>query len=191
VDVVVLGLFPAKAVIQVNAGAPRTLAVGQRTPEGVTLVSVEKDSATLDIEGRRRTLRLGQQQGSGAGSSAQSVTLSADSRGHFNAQGQINGQAVTFVVDTGASVVALSSADAERLGLDFRAGRPVSMETANGTARAYRVTLDSVRVGDVALSGVEAVVMENSTMPALLGMSFLNRMNMKREGSLLTLTKRF
>jgi aspartyl protease family protein len=98
---------------------------------------------------------------------------------------------VSFVVDTGASVVSISSADAQRLGINYTRGKPATMLTANGPARAYRVIFESVRVGDITLENVEGVVMENLSMPALLGMSFLNRMNMRREGQLLTLTKRF
>ena len=65
------------------------------------------------------------------------------------------------------------------------------MNTANGAANAWRVRLESVRVGAITINEVDAVVMENQSMPALLGMTFLNRVNMSREGQLLTLTKRF
>jgi aspartyl protease family protein len=64
--------------------------------------------------------------------------------------------------------------------------------TANGTAIAYKVTLDTVRVGDIAINNVDAVVLEGGQLPfALLGMSFLNRMEMKREGQVMILTRRF
>jgi aspartyl protease family protein len=191
VDVNVVGLFQNKAVVQINGGAARTISVGQKTAEGVTLLSVEKDSATLDIDGKRRTLKLGQQHASTSASSQAAVTLTADSRGHFVAQGQINGGAVRLIIDTGASLVSLSAPDAQRLGIDYRKGQMVMMNTANGTAPAWRVKLDSVRVGDISVDGVDAVVMETQAMPVLLGMSFLNRMDMRREGQILTLTKRF
>jgi aspartyl protease family protein len=96
------------------------------------------------------------------------------------------------MVDTGATVTAIPSGDARRLGIDVAKGQTVLMRTANGTAPARQVKLDVVTVGGVTLYDVDAVVMEGDglAMP-LLGMSFLNRMDMKREGSVLTLTKRY
>lgn len=190
-EVTVVGLSANKAVVQIDGGAPRTLSIGQKTAEGVVLLSVDRGEAVFDIGGRRRSLKMGQQHATSNASSAASVTLAADSRGHFIADGQINGGSVRFILDTGATVVSMSSAEAQRLRLNYRSGPTVLMNTANGTASAWRVKLDTVRVGDITLDNVEAVVMENQAMPVLLGMSFLNRTNMRREGQLMTLTKRF
>ena len=190
-EITVVGLSPNKAVVQIDGGAPRTLSIGQKTAEGVVLVSVDKGGAVFDIAGKRRSLKLGQQHATSNSSSAASVTVSADSRGHFVVDGQINGGAVRFIVDTGATVVAMSSFDAQRLRINYRKGEVGYMNTANGTAPAWRVKLDTVRVGEITVNNVDAVVMENQTMPVLLGMSFLNRTNMRREGQLMTLTKRF
>lgn len=191
-DLRVVGLFPNKALVQVDGGAPRTLAPGQTAAEGITLVAVERDGATFEVNGTRRTVRLGQAQTSAGGTGGRSsVTLTANAQGHFLAQGQINGLAVDFVVDTGATLVSLSAADARRLGLDYLGGTPASIRTANGTARAWRIRLDAVRVGEITINGVDAVVMDNQDMPPLLGMSFLNRMDMRREGQQMVLTRRF
>jgi aspartyl protease family protein len=191
-DVTVIGLFPTKVVVQINGGAPRTLAVGQKTAEGVTVVSIERDGATLEVDGRRKPLKMGQHHASGATSDRQTVTLNADSRGHFLVDGQINGGSVRFLLDTGATSIALSAADARRLGVNYQRGQAVRMNTANGIAGGYRITLDTVRIGDIALNGVEAVVMEGNALPvALLGMTFLNRTEMRREGQTMTLTRRF
>ena len=190
-EVTVVGLSPSKAVVQIDAGAPRTLSIGQKSAEGVTLLSVGKGEATFDIDGSRRVIKLGQQHTTTMASSSPKVTLSADSRGHYVVEGQINGGSVRFIVDTGATVVALSHLDAQRLNINYRRGEPARMNTANGVANAWRVKLDSVRVGSITIDNVDAVVMENQSMPVLLGMSFLNRVNMQREGQLLTLTKRF
>ena len=191
-DVVVSGLFPNKALVQVDGGALRTLAVGQTTPEGVRLVSVDRESAVFEIGGRRTTLGIGQAQIARSEPSAQSAVMVADTSGHFSAEGRVNGQSLRFMVDTGATVTASPAADARRLGIDVAKGQLVLLRTANGTARGRQVKLDVVTVGGVTLYGVEAVVMEGDglAMP-LLGMSFLNRMDMKREGSVLTLTKRY
>jgi len=189
----VIGLFPGKAVVVIDGGAPRVLSVGQKAVEGVTLISTDRESATLLIDGQKRTVSLGQHQaGQAPASSSQSATLTADSRGHFVVDGQINGGAMRFLVDTGATSIALSSSDATRLGIDYRKGQPGLMGTANGTVVAYRVKLDTVRVGDIVVSNVDAAVMEGNQMPfALLGMSFLNRMEMKREGQTMVLIRRF
>jgi aspartyl protease family protein len=192
-DVNVVGLFPGKAVVSINGGQPRTLSVGQKTEEGVVLVSSDRDSATIEIDGKKRVMRMGQLVSSApAGGSSQSVTLAADSRGHFFVNGQINGAQVRFLVDTGATWVALSASDAVRLAIDYRKGEPNLMSTANGVAAAYKIKLDSLRVGDITANNVDAVVMEGSG-PAivLLGMSFLNRMEMRRDGQTMVLTKKF
>jgi aspartyl protease family protein len=190
-DVNVVGLFPNKAVVQIDGGKLQTLSVGQKTAEGVVLVSVEHESATFDIDGQRMTLGLGHARMK-ASTAAAAVMVMADERGQFATNGEINGIAIRFWVDTGASLVALPAIEARRLGLDYRKGAPVLMSTANGTAAGYRVTLDTVRLGEVTVNGVDAVVMEGEGLPvALLGMSFLRRMDIKREGEIMTLTKRY
>ena len=192
-EVNVIGLFPGKAVVVIDGGSPRVLSVGQKTAEGITLLSTERESATFTINEQKRTLKIGPHHaGPAAASSPQSVTLTADPRGHFVVEGQINGGPVRFLVDTGATSIAMSSIDANRLGIDYRSGQPGLMGTANGTATAYRVRLDSVRVGDIVINNVEGAVLEGNQMPVvLLGMSFLNRMEMRREGQVMVLTRRF
>lgn len=187
----VIGLFPGKAVVTVDGGPIRTLSVGQKTAEGVVLLSTDRESATFEIGGKKKILGLGQHRASPAVSSSQSVTLTADPRGHFVVEGQVNGGAVRFLVDTGATTIALSSADAMRLGIDYRKGQRGLVGTANGTAAAYRVKLDTVQVGGIVANSVDAAVLEGNLPIALLGMSFLNRMDMRREGQTMVLIKRF
>jgi aspartyl protease family protein len=190
-DVNVVGLFPNKAVVQIDGGALQTLSVGQKTIEGVALVSVARDGATFDIEGQRTTLGLGHARMK-AGTGPASAMVTADERGHFVTTGQVNGIPIRFAVDTGATFISLPASEARRLELDYRKGQKVMMETANGIAPAYRIKLDTVRVGDVTVNSVDAVVMESEGPSiALLGMSFLNRMNIRRDGEIMTLTKRF
>jgi aspartyl protease family protein len=191
-DVTVVGLFPNKAVVQIDGGAMRTLSVGQKTAEGVVLVSVDRDTAVFEIDGKRVSLGIGQARLGRSAPAASSVTLTADTRGHFSANGQINGQPVQFVVDTGATLVALPSGEARRLGIDFTKGQRAGVRTASGSATGYLVKLDTISVGSVMLYGIDAVVIEGAGLATpLLGMSFLNRMNMKREGDIMTLTSRF
>ncbi len=192
-DVNVIGLFPGKAVVTINRGAPRTLSVGERTAEGVLLVSVDARGAVVEIEGKRETLELGQHfASSSSAGTRQEVTLSPDSRGQYFVDGQVNGGHVRFIVDTGATYVRLSTSEAQRLGIDYRQGvRGYSVVADGRQGPAYRVKLDSVTIGDLTLLNVDASVGEGGMDAALLGMSFLNRTEMRREGQNLTLTKRY
>jgi aspartyl protease family protein len=193
-DVNVIGLFPGKAVVVIDRGAPRTLAVGQRTPEGVVLLSADSRGAELEIDGRRERLEMGRhfETASPGASGPQHVTLSPDGRGHFSAEGAINDAHVRFLVDTGATFVTLPAAEAARLGIDAARGRPAVSQTANGNVLVHRVTLDRVKVGDITLYNVDAVVQEGAGLDTtLLGMSFLNRTEMRADGANLVLTKRY
>ncbi len=195
-DVSVVGLFANKAVVIVNGGKPRTMSVGETTPEGVRLISADSESATFEIDGRRETLRPGQQAvytaGPSQGSGRKKIVLTADSRGHFFTVGTINGVSTRFMVDTGATAISLSSEEAKRTGINYLAGTKVLTQTANGVVPVYRVRIDSVAVHGVTLTNVDAIVIEGDRLPvALLGMSFLNRMEMRREGDTLTLIQRY
>ena len=191
-DVTLVGLIGAKAIVVIDGGAPRTLAPGQKTAEGVVLLGTEKDAANFEIDGKKKTLRMGQAYSAATRAGRQNVTLSADARGHFVTTGSINGGSTRFLVDTGATFVTVPAAEAKRLGINYLQGQRGQMRTPNGVVVVYRVMLDTVRVGDVEINNVDAVVNGNDAMDVtLLGMSFLNRMEMKRDGQSMTLTKRF
>jgi aspartyl protease family protein len=191
-DVSLVGTFDTKAaILSIDGGAPRTVKVGQ-SAGGVTLIAVEKDRATIEVDGKRRLLQRGQTHSSGgANAGAQSITLAAGAGGHFIAEGQINGNPIRFLVDTGATAIAISAGEAERLGIDYRKGRRGTTQTAGGPAAAYAVTLATVRVGGIELQNVEAIVIEQGLAVALLGNSFLNRMDMRRDGQTMTLIRRY
>jgi aspartyl protease family protein len=193
-DVNVVGLFGSKAVVSIDGGQPRTLSVGQKTPEGVALVAVDGESATFEIDGKRRTLRMGQAYSArgGGGGGNQRTVLKADGHGHFVADGQVNGATTRFLVDTGATLIALPAVDAKRMGVSYLNAPRGVVNTANGSAVAYKVKLDTVRVGDITINNVDAMVIDGAGLHiALLGMSFLNRTEMTREGETMVLTKRF
>ena len=191
-EVSLIGTFGASAaILSIDSGAPRTVKIGQ-TVAGVKLIAVEGDRATIEEDGKRRVLLRGQTYSSGApGGGKQSVTLAAGAGGHFLAEGQVNGGPLRFVVDTGATTVAIPAGDAERLGIDYKGSRRIDTQTAAGIAPAWVVMLASVRVGDIELRNVEAIVIEQGLPVALLGNSFLSRTDMKREGQTLTLTRRY
>jgi len=191
-DVNLVGLFPNKAVVQIEGGGLRTLSVGQKTREDVTLLSVTRDNATFDIQGRRVELGMAPaRRQTSPPMAANYAEVATNARGDLVTDGEVNGMSVRFVVDTGATLVTLPPREASRLGLDYLNGQKSTMQTANGEVIAYRLKLDTVRVGEMALHDVDAVVTETNSLPvALLGMSFLNRVSMKREGAVMTLTKR-
>ena len=208
----VAGLFPGKALVSIDGGAPRMLAVGQKTPDGITLVAAGADSATLDLGGQRRVLRVGESAtfGAGAGATASpafrgtaavtggagagndTIVLSADSTGHYVTVGAINGNAVKFFVDTGATYISISAEVARRIGLEYRSGQQLQVATANGVKTAYAVKLASVRVGAITLEDVAGVVSEGPGTgdTVLLGMSFMSRLSMSRDGNNLRLSRR-
>ena len=191
-DVTVIGMFPGMAVITIDRGSPKTLKVGERTSEGVLLVSVANDKAVLEIDGKRETLEMGQHFETAAMTGARtSVTVTRDGYGHFRTDGFVNGVHVRFLVDTGATLVALPMSLAQRMGINYLAGTPTMSRLADGrVVPSYRVNLESVTVGDLTLYNVEGSVNAGSGEP-LLGMSFLSRTELRNEGQTLVLTKRY
>lgn len=189
----VVGLFHGKAVLVINNGTPKTLSVGQ-TSAGVKLIEASSSKAVLEIEGKRRELDMGQA-ATVAGSASQapgSVTLYADSAGHHFAKGQINGATLKFIVDTGATSIVMNSGDAKFANIDYKKGEKIQMQTANGVVSGYLVVINSLKLGTLVMNQVDGVVMEGgSPSVVLLGMSALNRLEMKREGIALTLTRKY
>ena len=186
------GSLGDKALLVID-GTPRTVATGS-TVQGVKLVRVSNNEALVEVAGQRRTLALGGQVNIGVADSpggGTTIMLSADSGGHFWANGTINGKSVRFVVDTGATNVSMSQSQAEQLGLDYRSGQRGTSTTANGQVQAYRVPLTSVRVGEVEVFNVAATIVPVPMDYVLLGNSFLTRFQMKRENDTMTLVKRY
>lgn len=188
------GMLGKKALVIVDGSAPRALAAGD-TFQGVKILSIQGDQAVVEVEGKRQTLRVGDAPasvgGGAAGAQGRRITISASSGGHFMVQGAINGRVAHFMVDTGATSVAISQRDAERLGIDWRKGLPGLSSTANGTVQTFRVKLASVRVGDVEVYDVDASILGAPMPYILLGNSFLTRFQMKRENDMLVLERRY
>jgi aspartyl protease family protein len=190
-DVALVGLLPGKALVVIDGGKRQTVAVGAATMEGVKLLAIDSGTATFDIDGQRRIVRIGQSVVSAPSAERPNVTLTADARGHFVTTGSVNGAQVRFLVDTGATFISLGAGDAKRAGIDASQGTPGLTMTANGTVRVWKVKLSNVKVGGINLSGVDASVHEHDLPIALLGMSFLNRMEIRRDGPTMTLTQRY
>lgn len=189
----VVGLFSGKAILSVNGGKPKTYAVGQTTPEGIRLLFADSSKVVLEVEGKRRELGMGQGVSIGGGASAaQTATLYANNAGHFLGEAYINGSPVKFLLDTGATSIALSGKEARRLGLQYLGGDIGYAQTANGAVKMYRISLNTVKIGGIVMHQVEAAVLEGDSPPiVLLGMSALNRLQMERDGMVLTLTKKY
>lgn len=188
------GVSGDRALMVIDGAPPKFLSTGQ-THAGVKLLSINGDSATVEVNGQRQTLQVGGAPvsvGKGiSGGGGQRVVLTADPSGHFLPDGQINGKTVKFMVDTGATTIALGAAEARRINLKYDQGRRVQMSTANGVSTGYLIRLESVRVGDVVAYDVDAVVSPQSMPFVLLGNSFLNRFQMQKTNDQLTLEKRF
>jgi aspartyl protease family protein len=193
-SVALQGMLGTKALLIVDGAAPKTVAPGE-THQGVKVVSTGGDQAVVEISGKRHTLRVGDAPasvgGSGGGGRGNRIVLTASSGGHFLTPGSINGGAVHFMVDTGATSVALGAADAQRLGINYRAGQLGYSSTANGTVAVYRVKLNSVRIGDVEVFDVDASVLPAGMPHVLLGNSFLTRFQMKRDNDQMVLERRY
>lgn len=194
-SVAMTGAMGSRALLIVDGGAPKAVAAGE-THRGVKVVSVSGGQAVVEVGGQRQVLAIGSGpvafKGAGGGSGAGTrIVLTAGSGGHFMSAGQINGRAVQFMVDTGATSVALGRPDAERLGIDLARAQPLMMSTANGVSQGWRVKLASVRVQDVELRDVDAAVTPTPMPFVLLGNSFLSRFQMKRENETLTLDRRY
>ncbi len=190
-DVGLAGVMGSKAMLMINGGEPQAVAAGQSL-DGVKVLSVQGDQAVVEIGGKKRPLRVGQHAiGAASGDGSGKIILNADGQGHFYTTGTINGTSVRFIVDTGATMISLGATDARRIGLDFNRGQKGMTQTANGQSVVSKVQLDTVRIGDVTLHNVDALIHQTEMPMALLGMSFLNRMEMQRDGSTMTLKRRF
>lgn len=191
-SVALSGIMGEKALLVVN-GSPRAMAVGG-IHQGVKLVSISAQDAVVEVDGKRVQLAMGGRQvsigGDDGGASGNRIVLTAGSGGHFVTRGSINGKSVQFLVDTGATSVAMGQAEAERIGLKYKDGQQGLANTANGQVLIYRTRLNSVRINDVQVYDVEAAVLVAPMDMVLLGNSFLTRFQMKRENNLLTLDKK-
>ena len=191
---IVNGLFQDKAVVTID-GEQRILRKNEPSPEGVVLIEADSEQALIEVDGERQTYTLGTHIGSSFedANSHKTLTLTPGAGGMYNITGSINGFSVDFVVDTGASLISMNSNVAKRLGIDYRLeGKESVSYTASGKDKIYIINLKRVRIGDIELRNIKGAVHEgNFPVVTLLGMSFLSRLDMKREGRLLELQKKY
>ena len=189
--IAVQGLFSNKAVLMVD-GKRHIVAVGETSPEGVKVVSANSRGAVLEIDGKQKQYSLG----SGVSTSftkrkTRKEQIFVNSGGMYMTYGTINGRSVHFLLDTGASAIAMNTQQAKKIGIRYdRIGTPSNVSTASGYEKAYRVRLKSVSVGDITQTNVEAFVIEGDHPgPILLGMTFLGKLDVERSGTVMTLTQ--
>lgn len=188
-----VGVSAGKALLVVEGGTPRFVAPGQAV-NGVKLLSLGTDQAVVEQDGQRHTLRLGEgplPASAPTGGTDRRIVLMADNGGHFTSPGQINGQAVQFLVDTGATVLTLSETEAQRIGLNYQAGQAIRVRTANGDIVGHQVQLNQVRLGGHVTYNVAAVVLAAQVPYVLLGNSFLARFDLRRENNRMVLEPRY
>ena len=190
----IVGLFSNKALVSINGGALQSIGAGQ-TKNGVKLISADSESATFVVEGKKQTFKMGQAAsvaGSAGPATNAPVSLYADQAGHFLGNLTINGASLKYLVDTGASSVAMNSGDAKFAKIDYEKGEKGMSSAANGVVQVYHVKLNTLKIGPIMLNNVDAAMIEGGSPPVvLLGMSALNRLDMRRDNSILTLTKKY
>jgi aspartyl protease family protein len=193
VDITVQALFKDKAMVSID-GTSRLLKKDKPSPEGVKLISADSEKAVLEVDGVQSTYKLGQTVlGNYNERDAKQVTLFANEHGMFTTLGSINGVNVRFLVDTGASSVAISAAQARRIGIKYYyEGTPIAVGTASGVAQAYMVTFDRVQVGGIVLNNVRGAVVEGAGPGmALLGTTFLKRLKVENDGKIMTMQQKY
>ncbi len=189
----VMALFKNKAMVMIN-NEQHLLKVGEPEKAGVKLIKATSKYAVLEVHGKQSKFGLGNRvQASYATQDKKKLLVYPDSNGMFKTTGSINGYTVDFLVDTGASSIALNSNTAKRLGLQYKLnGDHTYVTTASGTEMAYSVNLDEVKVGEIMLRNVAAVVIDgNEPSTPLLGMSYLGRLNIVNEGRVMKLEQKF
>ena len=190
----VQGLFANKAVLMID-GNRHILAVGKTSPEGVKVISANSRGAVLEVNGKQGEYLLGNTSTLNTVFSkrkSQKETVYLNSGGMYKTFGSINGRSVNFLIDTGASAIAMNSEQAKNLGIQYdRVGTPTKISTASGFVKGYRIRLKSVTVGGITEKNVAAMVIDGKHPgPILLGMTFLSRLDIEHSGNAMTLIQK-
>lgn len=194
-QIMLQGVLGSKALLLVD-GKRQMMSMKDAPKDGVRILQIAEDHVEIEIDGKRRRLRLGDSYsvtGQFKARKSPEVVISKNSNGMYSTVGSINGLPVSFLVDTGATSIAMNAQQAKRLAIDFRVkGEPTFVGTASGVSKAYRVTLDKVTVGGIAQHNVPAVVIEGGfPIQTLLGMSFLGQLEIQRDSNVMRLKQKF
>ncbi len=192
VNIMVVGLFKDKAVVEVD-GQQHFLTVGETSPEGLKLIAANSNSATFEIDGEKQIFPLGDRINSNYIEAEKKTAVTLwPTNGMYTATGNINGYTISFLVDTGASTIAMNAATASRLGIDYLRGQQVGIRTASGKSVGYKIKLDYVQLDQIKLHNVDAVVLDGEEPSVtLLGMSFLGQLDIQHNGERLDLRQKY
>jgi len=187
----VQALMPGMVVLMID-GSRATLKTGDKS-QGVKLISSTTKTAVLEVNGEKKNYQLGTTISTNF-TPREFITerVVFDDHGMFRSYGSINGQSVSFLIDTGATTVAMSAKEARKLGIQYRIdGTPTTARTASGIAQAWSVQLKTVRLGKLLEHNVRGLVIDgNHPAQVLLGMTFLNRMKVEKEGNIMKITRK-
>ena len=191
-EVRAVALFPQRAMLEID-GTQRLLKVGETSPEGVKLLASDSRHADLELDGRRVTLGLSEHIASSFSRAPYTeVRIPRDTQGHYFVGGKINGHSVEFMVDTGATMIAMNSIDADRLGLPWKSQPRGATSTAGGLVPSHELMLSKVSVGGITVREVPAIVVIGKHPPhLLLGNSFLTKVEMAEDVGTLVLRQKY
>ncbi len=188
-EVVVEALLPNAAVLSID-GSRHMLKAGDRVGD-VVLIESSAQAAVIEIDGNRQRVGLSQRiTGTFSAPDTREVVVRRDAAFQYKTLATVNGRQVTVLVDTGANTIALNTDHAKALGVDYKSGVPSRVTTAGGQVEAWTVSLRRVDVGGIAVENVQAAVIEGSHPTAiLLGMSFLQHVQMQESEGVLVLSR--
>ena len=191
-EIIANGLFTDKAMLTIG-GNKRFLKVGETSPEGVKLISSSSKRAVIEVAGSLMTLKVSQRISSSFKAAERTVVnLPRGDNGHFYARGAINGYPASFMVDTGASSIAMNLGHARQFGIDVSKAKVSAASTAGGVVKTYLVNLQKVSVGAITIYNVPAAVVDGDhPVQILLGNSFLTQVDMSENSGVLVLKKKF
>ncbi len=168
VGIILIVCIVLAVVVGISSGNDDSIQSSATQPSQTSSAAAAKPAAAANLAAPRAAASQ---------SGASEIVIPAGAGGHFKLTAEINGDAVDFLVDTGASHIILSRGAAEQAGIFLsEADFTQSYQTANGIAKAAPVVLRSLRIGEIEMYDLEASVMERDMTVSLLGMSFLNRL---------------
>lgn len=161
--------------------------------QGVRLISANPKQAVVEVDGQRYTLTLSRKiAGSYQAPAERELIINRNNQFQYLTLAEINGRPTEALVDTGANLVALSSKDADAMGIDYRSGRPSHVATASGTTRGWHIVLREVNVGGIRVPHVPATVIPGDfPRHVLLGMTFLQHVHLREQDGVLYLRAKY
>ncbi|MEH6589909.1 MAG: TIGR02281 family clan AA aspartic protease [Halioglobus sp.] len=188
-EVEVQALFTNAAMLKID-GQSKLLKSGQ-SYGGVTLLEASSREAWVEIGGERRQVLVSQRiTGDYEALAQRQLSIPRNSQMQYKTRASFNGLGVEVLVDTGANIVAMNSAQAKSLGIDFRAGESVQLQTASGMTQAWMVTLESIEVGGIRVDNVQASVVEGGFPTViLLGMTYLKHVDMQEKNGVMLISR--